>query len=166
MWGANIGAAAVYFLGLFPEARIVCFEPSPTNLEFLRRNTAFTNQIEVHPIGLSDFTGNVPLYIGKSQLMQNSIYPNEGVRCAHESAEIRDAGAEFDRLGFKDVSILKLDTEGCELPILRALGNRRNAIEIIYLEYHSESDRLVIDALLAERFVLAQANVTAPHRGS
>src|SRR5262245_2111203 len=36
--GANIGAAAIWFSIMFPEALIVAIEPAPANVALLRRN--------------------------------------------------------------------------------------------------------------------------------
>jgi hypothetical protein len=64
------------------------------------------------------------------------------------------------------ISILKLDTEGCEVPILTALQNYLPQTEVIYLEYHSEFDRRRIDSMLDRTHVLFHAAVFEPHRGT
>jgi hypothetical protein len=69
-------------------------------------------------------------------------------------------------LNIESISVLKVDTEGLELPILRALGNNLLKTDVIYLEYHSERDRRDLDHLLADRFVLFASQATEPDRGT
>jgi FkbM family methyltransferase len=55
--GANIGASAIYFRALFPEARIIAVEPAPDNLELLRMNCAKANVTIVEgAVGAEDGT--------------------------------------------------------------------------------------------------------------
>jgi hypothetical protein len=48
------------------------------------------------------------------------------------------------------VDVLKIDTEGCEMPILKEMGEVLSSIKIIHLEFHSEDDRREIDRLLGD----------------
>jgi len=61
--------------------------------------------------------------------------------------------------------IIKIDTEGCELPILSALSECVRATKVLYLEYHSEEDRIAIDEMLRPTHILYSGNVQFPHRG-
>ena len=45
--------------------------------------------------------------------------------------------------------MLKVDTEGCEVPIFASLLERLGGVKVIYLEYHSEADRRELDAMLS-----------------
>src|SRR6185436_14730657 len=82
-----------------------------------------------------------------------------------ETINIKRASTEFDRLGLKQISILKIDTEGCEVQIIDDLGARLEGADIIYVEWHSEEDRRAIDGLLG-KFILAQSSCATPHRGN
>lgn len=164
--GANVGGSAMYFHLAFPDARLVCFEPSPTNFAFLRKNFTDEGSIDLVPAGLSDRDERVELFVGRDTGMQSSVARGDEQSDAREPAELRRASAEFDRLGLKEISILKLDAEGCELPVLRDLGQHRlRNIDFAYIEYHSESARRAIDELMSADFVLAMAQAIKPHRG-
>lgn len=164
--GANVGAAALWFLGAAPEARVVCFEPSRQNHDCLVHNLAAFPNAEAHRFGLFSDDREISLHLGASQCMQHSIYSSGETGTATETVVLRDAAAQFDALGVDRVSILKIDTEGCEVPILERLGGRLDAVDILYLEWHSDDDRRRVDALLAPRFLLAHAVATFPHRGN
>src|SRR5205814_3624400 len=116
--------------------------PSPTNFHYLRQNLALLPSAEAFAYGLSDRAESIKLYVGREQTMQSSVIASDQTTGEYEPAELRRASDEFDRLGFgpglPGPSILKLDTEGCELPILRDLGPRLGAVDLLYVEYHSE----------------------------
>lgn len=162
--GANVGASTVFFHAAFPRATVYCFEPSPTNVSFLRRNVAFTDRIRVFPVGLADRDVTVKLFVGKHQWMQNSIVRSAETGEAFEMVEIRKARRQLDETGIDEISILKVDTEGCEVPILEDLGPRLRAIDLLYIEYHSERDRRAIEAMLHANFVLLAASASRVHR--
>ena len=69
--------------------------------------------------------------------------------------ELKDAASEFDRLGLGRIDILKLDTEGCEVEILKSIGHRLPNVDYIMIEYHNETDRREIDKLLKDFHLLA-----------
>jgi FkbM family methyltransferase len=164
--GAHVGAASILFNCVYPQARLVCFEPSAGNFEYLRKNLANIPNAEIYPIGLSDRSGQRKLYRGVHHSMENSVVPSAGTTDDFEVIELRDAAGEFEARGLTDISILKIDTEGCELPILRTLRAWLGRIDLIYLEYHSDDDRRAIDQHLAEHFVMASSRAFRVHRGS
>ena len=164
--GANVGAAAVMFAVSFPDATVYCFEPSPANFQLLQRNVSAFKNVRAFPWGLLDRDETVKLYTGADLSLQNSMARSAETTDTFETAQVRRASEEFDRLGITEPSLIKLDTEGCELAILKDLANRLDAVDRLYVEYHSEDDRRAIDALLSDRFVLATARVPKPHRGS
>ena len=51
------------------------------------------------------------------------------------------------------------------VPILVSLGERARRARLVYLEYHSEADRRLIDQLLAPSHILAGGAVRHAHRG-
>jgi hypothetical protein len=98
--------------------------------------------------------------------MQNSIHPSIEVAEANsEEIELVEAREALkDKVG--PASILKVDTEGCELEILKNLEPYFHDFSLIYLEYHSETDRREIDALLAPTHSLLFSNAIQLHRGN
>lgn len=164
--GANVGASALFFARAYPQARVVCYEPSPTNLGFLRQNTAGLPNIQVFGFGLHDHEETVRLFTGKTQSMQHSLVRNVETTENFENATVKSAIAELQPLTSAGVSILKLDTEGSEVPILTDLRPMLSSIDLIYVEYHSEQDRREIDALTADHFTMAIARAMLPHRGT
>lgn len=163
--GANVGASALWFLTAAPTARIVCFEPGRENAECLRRNLSRFDAAEIFDYGLYSSDREVKLHLGRHHCMEHSIFANSETGSETETIVLKRASIEFERLGLKRISILKIDTEGCEVPILHDLGPRLSDVDMIYLEWHSDEDRREIDTLHGDRFVLAGVESVYPHRG-
>lgn len=163
--GAHIGATSLYFCNEYPTAQLYAFEPSQQNYQYLAKNTA--NHSNIHPLQYGLFSENreVPLYLGVSQGLQHSISRNPETTMFTETIQLKCIQEALDAENIQTISILKVDTEGCEVPILQALADRLPQIDIIYVEYHSEEDRLEIDRLLTPHFYLCAAISQYIHRG-
>ena len=162
--GANVGASAIYFHSQYPNARLTCFEPSVKNFHYLTQNLKDIHHITLNFFGLSDTTKSVTLYQGKSQCLQNSIFASAEVSASGEQIQLKDAFDEVKDI-IEDQTVIKIDTEGCELAILNSIKPFFNQLQVIYLEFHSEKDRIRIDNLLNQTHGLWNANVKSPHRG-
>lgn len=164
--GANVGAAAIYLRHNYPNVPIVCYEPAVDNLAFLRLNAKQAEPIEIVPCGLAERAGKARLYHGTLYQLQNSIYPNrETDSSTYEEIQLREAGKELESRIIPG-TLLKMDTEGCELEILRSITSRLNDLAIIFLEFHSESERREIDRILEATHTLFSGKITDPHRGT
>jgi FkbM family methyltransferase len=163
--GANIGATALFFASHYPNAQVYCYEPSASNFHFLEINTSDIENIVRINSGLSDRNERKKLYMGRSQCLQHSVYRSIEVTEEFEYIDLKSASEEISKY-FIVPCIIKIDTEGCEVPILRDIKDFLHHISVIYLEYHSENDRLVIDQLLKADFKLLRADIHIVHRGN
>ena len=164
--GSNLGATAIYFLGLYPNSTIYCFEPSPKTFSLLKSNTEQFAGIRRFAFGLSNFEGLVDLFEGIHHSAQNSLFRTPMTIDEATPVRVRDAATVLGELGVQRVDIMKIDTEGCEVPILESiLASGRLWPAQIALEYHSEEDRLQIDRLLTPRYFLATSRSLKVHRG-
>ncbi len=163
--GANVGAASLYLHTQYPEARIVAAEPSPPAFALLAQNARRFPQIEVHQTGLYDKKAKLPLHAGHIDGTTSSFGASAMAKRGGDVLELEDAAGFFAREGLLAADILKLDTEGCEWPILKSLEPWLGQFRVIYMEYHSEIDRRRIDALLAPTHLLHGGIAYHPHRG-
>jgi FkbM family methyltransferase len=148
--GANCGSASTWFSRLYPSARIFAFEPAAEPFRLLQGNTLALDNVTVFNIGLNDADDRVELYHSDIETMMASIHPNLHTSDSSETIEIRSARGWFDQSGLDRLDVLKIDTEGCEVAILESLRGLLDRVKIIYLEFHNEPDRKVIDAMLGE----------------
>lgn len=162
--GASVGAASLFLHSAYPKAAIWACEPHSSSFALLRANLAPIAAARPFQVGLSDQAERRELRLGVFDFMNNSISACVANEDACESIVLEPA-LDFARAqGIETLDILKLDTEGCEVPILRSLlaGYTPRGI---YVEAHSEKDRREIDRLLGDAYVLFKGTVTNPHRG-
>ena len=163
--GANVGAAAVYFTNCYPAARLFAFEPTPSSHALLAMNTAYLPQVKTYAFGLFDCDRQAKLYHGLRDSVQNSICRGGGQTPESETVSLRETAAVFRELAIETIDILKLDTEGCELPILLSMQPWIPRTGVIYIEFHSEADRLEIDRLLSPTHSLCRGVISQFCRG-
>ncbi len=164
--GAHIGAAAIFFHHAYGAVPIYCFEPCQQSRDHLRLNTASLPGIEIFPFGLASSPRKAKLFHGRLHSMQNSTHMSVEVsQDDFEEIEILEAKEALqDKVGAN--TMLKIDTEGCEVDILKNLYSYIHDFSLIYLEYHSEQDRREIDTLLAPTHSLLFSNALQLHRGN
>lgn len=105
--GANRGQWSKY---LFEKGfNVVAFEPNPLDARFIKSG------ITVFTVALGDKTGNFPLYLGKLS-GHDSLNPKDS---EYSGKAIIVKVRTLDSYDFKNVGLIKIDTEGYEIPILK-----------------------------------------------
>jgi FkbM family methyltransferase len=163
--GANIGAASVFFAAQYPPARIFAFEPAPQTFELLGRNVAALKNIRAFDFGLFDRDCELPLFLSRVDPVTNSVGASFLNTRDAVMIRLRNAATVLRELQVDAIDILKLDTEGCELAILRSIAHLLGRIQAIYLEFHDEADRIAMDEILKPTHILTRARIIHPHRG-
>ena len=163
--GANVGATSV-FLGLhYPGAQIFSVEPQALPFDLLKSNIQENPKNKCFNFRLFDCDKSVPLYHSWVESGPASIGQSWLNNYDHEMINLRDAATWVKEEQIQSIDILKIDTEGCEYQILTSLRSFLPTISVIYLEYHSEEDRRLIDDLVAETHVLYHGRIDKAHCG-
>jgi FkbM family methyltransferase len=160
--GAHIGCFARLCHERNPQAKIICVEACPENLDALRANVGHFAEIvhaactyESEPIALlnsvwpnCESTGS-SVVVPVSEL-RDSRGKQEGYRYRYDSRPLPKITLEelMDRFGVDYIDLLKLDCEGSELSILGETSSIER-IRFIVGEYHN---RTKWDQLRARRF--------------
>ena len=157
--GANFGAFSILMRMSYPDARIICYEPDPYIFQLLSQYSQMYN-FEAHNEALSDYNGKAILWKGNEGSYDNSLIPNPctGRGCL----EVNISAPENHEI--EQIDVIKIDTEGSEVPILSSVLKKFYPW-CVYLEYHSEADRVELDSMLRERYILIGATTTQPYRG-
>ncbi len=140
-------------------------EPAHQAFTLLRCNTARYPNVECHNVGLFSTTMKRQLFVGVTDSLTNSVLPNLYSGERREEIQLVAADVFAAETGMTQPDIIKIDTEGCELPILSAMRESVRAAKVVYLEYHSEEDRIAIDEMLRPTHILYAGSVPFPHRG-
>ncbi len=163
--GANIGIASAYFRVLYPNAKIICFEPDPLAFHLLKLNSAELGNCDLYRFGLYSDDITKAFYSSLVTACYSSVHKNRYATFPRIVQFVK-AGSFLKSIGIEKIDILKIDTEGCETQILKDLFEMLGNVKIIYLEFHSEEDRRIIDQILSATHVLYRGNIVDVHRGT
>lgn len=145
--GANIGNHTIFF-SVVCGAKVISFEPHSVARERLLANVALNNVsdlVEVHDVALGamESTGEVNV-ISLQNLGQTMVKRSPG-----DSGSIRIATLDGILAG-RAIDLLKIDTEGMELEVLRGAEETiRRCKPVIYVEAQSPDALSILEQLLA-----------------
>jgi FkbM family methyltransferase len=145
--GAHVGDTCDAFRHAFPSADVLAFEPSPRAAETLSARFAGDPHVEVARTALSDRAGVAPFRMFPVHTADSLLPP---VRHGDEPAWLKDCQETTvptdtlddvcQRRGIERVDLLKIDTQGADLMVLRGakglLAARR--IRLVYFEANFE----------------------------
>jgi FkbM family methyltransferase len=158
--GSNIGLSPLYFSMVFPDARVLCVEPVPENVEVLRANAERNGLAwQITPAAVAAREGSVRLY--RNGWWASSSTTRE-VAEAREAAQHRPEsmlrldpqqvpavaiGHLLDQHGCETVDLMKIDIEGAEEDVfLRGELDWLARVSVIMLDLHAKYVRA--DAIL------------------
>ena len=120
--GANIGQYGIRFSELASSGKVICIEPDPGNLPFLRFNKEINNadNISVLNVGIGSLNGKILFYRDVTTGGRTSSFSKDSKLMPTEVESMT-----FDRLisqcGVPD--FVKIDVEGFENHVLNSLTN-------------------------------------------
>jgi len=139
--GANIGQTALNFSKDFPQAKILSFEPFNSTYQELKKNTAHLNNVTCFNLAFSNKSESIEVKLfDKEQSVLNSLITDSMNNAVNAKTEtiLTDTIDEFlsKNAEINSIDLLKIDTEGFEIPILegakKSLLNKK--IKLIYVE--------------------------------
>jgi FkbM family methyltransferase len=141
--GANIGKYAIALSREFPGAKIFSFEPNKNTFEILKQNVREKAECINAGLGSEVKTGKIYTYADSITSSHASIY-SDVFKVFHEAEKIVDFDFEMVTVdnfcaqrGLKEIDLLKIDTEGNELEVLKGCGKMlsEDSIKIIQFEF-------------------------------
>jgi FkbM family methyltransferase len=112
--GAYVGYSSIFFSTRFPGSKILAFEPSSSNFEILRQNTAKYPGISIFKKGIWPRKAYLKVIDNKSGNYSFSVIESDKTDFDVESVTIDDI---IQSSGFDKIDILKMDIEGSEFEI-------------------------------------------------
>jgi len=172
--GSNIGMVVLYFKKIYPESRVIAFEPFEEAFDKLTRNVV-SNQlssVSLHRKAVHDEEGTVLLFRGENDpgsLRTSTL----GERIWGQKRSVPVEAVLLSDYIVETVDLLKLDIEGAESRVLEELvkHGKLPLIRELIVEYHHhitrEDDALsrVLGMLESHGFgYQVQADFALPHR--
>jgi FkbM family methyltransferase len=139
--GSNIGMSVLFFKALYPQARVLAFEPAQRAHDLLVRNIEANRlpDVDVHRAALGREDGKVPFFEDPDDPATFRMSTRaERIPGTSTSVTQRRLSDFVER----DVDLLKLDVEGAEDSVLADLGDSGaiSRVEQLVVEYHHHLD--------------------------
>lgn len=158
--GANVGYASVYFLGRYPEAKLIAIEPDPGNFEILKHNlepfgdraTAIQSGVWSHVTGLVIKRGTF------RDGREWSIQVVEAAAAEKPDLEAMGIGDVLRISGFPRIDVLKIDIECAEKAVFGgSTGPWLDLVSNLVIELHGpDCEKVVLNALRPYDYALSQ----------
>jgi len=119
--GANIGVYTVLVAEKVGNiGKVIAVEPEPENYKQLLENIKLNNLQNVTPINiaLTDHEGSEKLYLSASGSGGHSLIIPEN-KNSYTSVQVETLDKLLKELDIRKIDIMKIDTEGAEIPILK-----------------------------------------------
>ncbi len=150
--GANIGLATIYFKRLYPEAKVVAFEPDPAIFSTLQENLESANVSR----GVSCVQACVTSTPGEVTFYSDHADGGSLIAASSNKKPITVKAVSLAEYLTEKVDFLKIDIEGAEYDVLNSVKDKLGGVENIFVEYHSFSkDRQTLAEILT---ILSEAN--------
>lgn len=130
--GANIGMSVIYFKKMYPEAKIIAFEPDKYIFDVLEEN--------VKTYGLSNVTLINKACWNAETTLRFFSEGADGGRKAEDNETERIITVDTIRLKNylkEKIDFLKIDIEGAEVEVLPDIKDDLKNVENIFVEFHS-----------------------------
>jgi FkbM family methyltransferase len=140
--GSNVGVSVLFFKRLYPQCKIIAFEPDPETFATLERNVRDNglSDVSCHQMALGDADGSVDFY------QDENIISSLAMSTLHErmptTKKISVPARKLSTFIDCDVDLLKIDIEGAEVKVLRDLHEtgKLRSVKRMHLEYHHHID--------------------------
>jgi FkbM family methyltransferase len=137
--GANKGNWTAHALGLTnasKEVHIHAFEPSQVTRSMLASRFVESAAVTVQPYALSDTVGEAKFYSKEDGAGTNSLSPLSGSNV--EATKLITIDVFLRQSGIESVSMVKIDTEGFDLLVLRGAEQslQDGRIDVVQFEYN------------------------------
>lgn len=141
--GANMGRFALVFASIAKHGRVVCFEPNASSFNKLKRNVDLNDfkHVEIVNKALGDAPAKLSLFtVNSHNAGMNRIGIPDGHNVSSETVSVSKLDDEIDKLGLKQVDLIKIDVEGFEFKVL--LGGKKTIEKfkpILFIELVEEN---------------------------
>lgn len=145
--GAHIGMATLYFKTLFPQSKIIAFEPVPANFRVLEKNV-HENQledVELYQAVVAPKSGVLRIQepIGEGAWRSGAGIIPKGWKGIQDNREIKVEAIGIQEILKDKIDIFKMDIEGMEYEVIRNAGPLIRNVQNWIIEVHPRKDHRI-----------------------
>jgi len=129
--GANIGTSCLYFKKLYPDSKIVAFEPNPEIARILKENLNLNKLDDIEVIDKAVWINDDGIDLGLEDADASSIYKKNNI-IKVDSVRLKNFIERCEH-----IDMLKMDIEGAETEVIKDCDDSLKKIDNIFIEYHS-----------------------------
>jgi FkbM family methyltransferase len=133
--GANKGEYVKTIRSVIHNSIIHCFEIVPDTRQTLIHNLAETDNLIVSDCGLSDKSGFLEIGFNKENDTEARVSSNLTGAKTVITCQVQTGDEYCQENNIEEIDLLKIDTEGHEIPILEGFTNTLSTIKVIQFEY-------------------------------
>ena len=133
--GTNIGLSVISYKKMYPDAKIIGFEPDPIILSIANKNIQKENYTNIQIINKAVWTEETTLMFHQEG--------SAGGRLVSEKNDKTISVSTFNlkKLLVENVDFLKIDIEGAEYEVIKDIDSSLSFVKNIFIEYHSKCNQ-------------------------
>jgi len=146
--GANIGYCSIYVAAENPLSKVIAFEPHPFIGKELIRNVDINDfsNVEVKPFALGNENGEIRFYSNDlndyNRGMSSTVDKDFSKNIAEIMVEIKRLDDVIPENDYKNIGVIKIDTQGNELDVLKGAEGIIKAVKpVIIFEFESHTKK-------------------------
>ncbi|EGV28536.1 methyltransferase FkbM family [Thiorhodococcus drewsii AZ1] len=156
VFDVGVNSQTAELIALFPKIKHYLFEPDDTHLPAIEKNYSSIDYT-LHRVALSDEENQG--FLVKRSLHKNGVATHSSLKAEPEAVDGKDTvsceefnSCRFDSMGISvpNNSLLKIDTDGSDLPVIKGFGSFLKNFEVVICE--------AITAKIAPTAAYLQAN--------
>ena len=125
--GANIGLISLAVLKRFPRLRIEAFDPGPHQCQLFTATIQYNrleSQIHLHQVALGDREGETDFFVHADEHVSGDGLVDTGRAGSAKKIQVpmQRLDVWWRGAGKPDIPVVKIDTEGAELLVLKGLS--------------------------------------------
>lgn len=142
--GSNIGISIIYFKNLYPDARIIGFEPDKEMFDICQYNCQQFNLNDVNLVNAAVWSENTELnFLADGALGGHLTLDDKNLISTKVNA------VKLSSYLDQKIDLLKMDIEGAEYEVLKSCKDDLGNVQNLFVEYHSfRNDSQKLDEIL------------------
>lgn len=135
--GANMGLSILYFKKLYPESKIIGFEPDENTFDILQKNTLeYSDSVTLYKEAV--WTENTELTF----FSEGSLAGSTVVDFSNKNDTKKVKAVDFKQYLNQKIDFLKIDIEGAENQLIFDIKGHLDNVNKLFLEYHGIIDEI------------------------